>query len=75
MKNAKITKFTTSVFGMKVEVEHIGRGATATVKEPNHFLYGVYKYASTMDLAFELLKEEICKELVSHVCGGLTIRR
>jgi hypothetical protein len=47
-------------FGLTIEIEHIGRGAIATVKTPGDF-FGVYKYASTMHLAFELCKDEIAK--------------
>jgi hypothetical protein len=65
---------TTEAFGLTIEILHIGRGAIATVKEPNHFLNGVYKYASTMNLAFELVKDEIAKEISSHVCRNLTAR-
>ena len=65
---------TTKAFGLTVEVEQLGRGAIAKVKEPNHFLNGVYKFASTMRMAEELLKDEICKELAIHVCREITKR-
>ena len=47
-------------FGLTIEIEHIGRGAIATVKTQGEF-FGVYKFASTMNLAFELCKDEIAK--------------
>lgn len=69
MKNAKITKFTTTIFGMIVEVEHIGRGATATVKDGE--FAGDYKFASTTEMAFEILKDDLAGKLAKKFCGNL----
>ncbi|HEX8288028.1 MAG TPA: hypothetical protein VF556_08535 [Pyrinomonadaceae bacterium] len=62
---------TKEAFGLVIEVEHIGRGATATVKTQGEF-FGVYKFASTMNLAFELVKDEIAKIKAEQILFGLT---
>ena len=66
--NAKLQ--TKETFGIIVEVEHIGRGAIATVKTKGEF-FGVYKYASTMNLAFELVRDEIARMKAEQVIFGL----
>ncbi|HEX8565408.1 MAG TPA: hypothetical protein VF648_07025 [Pyrinomonadaceae bacterium] len=58
-------------FGLTIEIEHIGRGAIATVKTQGDF-FGVYKFGSTMDLAFELVKDEIAKIKAEQILFGLT---
>lgn len=61
---------TKEAFGLTIEVEHLGRGAIATVKTKGDF-FGVYKYASTMNLAFELCKDEIAKIKAEQIMFGL----
>jgi hypothetical protein len=70
MTNTK--QFTTTIFGMIVEVEQLGRGATATVK--NGAFAGMYRFASTKELAFEILKDDIAARLAADVCQQLTNR-
>jgi hypothetical protein len=69
-KNTNAKLQTKQAFGLIVEVEHIGRGATATVKTRGDF-FRVYKYASTMDLAFELVRDEIARMKAEQILFGL----